>query len=287
MARKPTNQSPQRAELSLEEMERGVRRLEKRLKEVEDFDPKTLDPQDPYSTVRPISQSIVTALSDTFGPSTIEYARFRPASVLHWPIMIGNEIPHYEKIESVSQDRQRSIQLLTAAIELLKERIEEQRTPLGLPGEPTPPLNASNKIFVVHGHDNEPKEAVARFLSQLGYEPIILHEQPNRGRTIIQKFRDEASDVGFAVVLVTGDDETADGKRRARQNVILELGFFLGRLGPERVVAIVKGQDVERPSDFDGVIYTPFDPDWRSSLAKELDAAGYEVDWNVVMKRRA
>ena len=104
------------------------------------------------------------------------------------------------------------------------------------------------------------------------------------GRTIIQKFREEAKDVGFAVVLLSPDDETAEGQSRARQNVILELGFFLGALGPERVAALKKG-DVETPSDFDGVIYTAFDAggSWKVALSKELQAAGYSIDWNAVM----
>jgi predicted nucleotide-binding protein len=96
----------------------------------------------------------------------------------------------------------------------------------------------SRKIFIVHGHDNEAKVEVARFLERVGFEAIILHEQANRGRTIIEKV-EMHSDVGFAVVLLTPDDE--GGKRgnstrpRARQNVVLELGYFIGRLGRDRV----------------------------------------------------
>ncbi len=85
-------------------------------------------------------------------------------------------------------------------------------------------------------------------------------------------------------MLLSPDDETTAGQRRARQNVILELGFFLGALGPDRVAALKKG-DVETPSDFDGVIYTAFDGggSWKVALSKELQAAGYSIDWNAVM----
>ncbi len=119
---------------------------------------------------------------------------------------------------------------------------------------------------------------------QLGFEPVILHEQPNKGRTIITKFREEAADVGFAVVLMTPDDhggkQSADTRPRARQNVVFELGFFIGALGAERVAALVKG-DVERPSDFDGVVYISLDQGhWKIDLAKELKAAGFDVDFN-------
>lgn len=108
------------------------------------------------------------------------------------------------------------------------------------------------------------------------------------GRTIIGKFRQETEGVGFAVVLMTPDDvgrakDASDLNPRARQNVIFELGFFIGKLGPERVAAMVKG-NVERPSDFDGVLYISLDQtDWRAKLGKELQKAGFDVDWNKVM----
>ena len=147
------------------------------------------------------------------------------------------------------------------------------------------------KIFVVHGHDGEAREAVARFLSEkLDLEPVILHERPNKGRTLITKFREEAAETGFAVVILTADDvgrarDAAELSRRARQNVVFELGFFIGALGPERVAAILKG-DVERPSDFDGVVYLSYEKeDWRTKLGQELQSAGYAIDWNKVMTR--
>jgi predicted nucleotide-binding protein len=142
----------------------------------------------------------------------------------------------------------------------------------------------------VHGHDSAPKAEVARFIEKLGLEAMILHERPNKGRALITKFREEAAGVGFAVVLMTPDDlgeakDAGDLKSRARQNVVFELGFFIGRLGPERVAALVKG-DIELPSDYDGVVYISLDnEDWQTKLGVELQAAGYEIDWNKVMRR--
>lgn len=140
------------------------------------------------------------------------------------------------------------------------------------------------RVFIVHGHDDASREAVARFLEKLGFEAVILHEQANRGRTIITKFREVASDIGFAVVLMTADDQGgkagAPSHPRARQNVVFELGFFIGALGPDRVAALLKG-DVEKPSDFDGVLYISLDKgDWKTLLARELRAAGYQIDLN-------
>ena len=148
----------------------------------------------------------------------------------------------------------------------------------------------SRRVFVVHGHDEAARETVARFLERLKLVPVILHEQPNEGRTIIEKIEDHA-DVGFAVVLLTPDDvgalatERDDLKPRARQNVILELGYFIGELGRERVCALKKG-GVETPSDYDGVVYTELDEAgaWKIGLVKELKAAGFQVDANRVFK---
>lgn len=149
----------------------------------------------------------------------------------------------------------------------------------------------TKKVFIVHGHDNEMKLAVARLLENLGFEPIILSEQADKGRTIIEKFEEE-SDVGFAVVLMSDKDDmgaevgSSDYKPRARQNVILELGYFIGRLGRKNHVCVLKKGDVEVPSDILGVVYKSYNSDddgWKFSLAKELKSAGYSVDMNKIL----
>ena len=145
----------------------------------------------------------------------------------------------------------------------------------------------TKEVFIVHGRDQGAREKVARFLERLELKPVVLHEQPNEGRTIIEKFEDYTQVVGFAVILLTPDDEgrlKEDGgnlKPRARQNVVFELGYFLGQLGRERVCALVKGE-VERPSDYDGVVYIPLDDSggWEMSLIRELKSAGYDIDAN-------
>lgn len=149
---------------------------------------------------------------------------------------------------------------------------------------------AARKVFVVHGHDEGAREAVARFLERLDFEAIILHEQANQGRRIIEKI-EAHGDVGFAVVILTPDDmggvQDGDASPRARQNVILELGYFIGLLGRSRVCSLKRG-NLELPSDFGGVVYEPFDESggWRQALGRELESAGFEIDWNAVMKMR-
>ncbi len=144
-----------------------------------------------------------------------------------------------------------------------------------------------NRIFLVHGHNEEVIHGTARFLERFDLQVTILREQPSSGRTLIEKFID-FSDVSFAVVLLTGDDRGGqsdipfeDQRPRARQNVILELGFFLGGLGRERVCALYQ-EGVEIPSDYSGVLFIPLDRSgaWHIALARELKAAGLEIDMN-------
>jgi predicted nucleotide-binding protein len=153
--------------------------------------------------------------------------------------------------------------------------------------EPKTRRPQSNKIFIVHGHEEAPRLAVARFLEHLGLQAIILHERANRGDTLIEKF-EAHSDVDFAIVLLTPDDavEGAGGtaQMRARQNVILEWGYFIAKLGRKNVVALRKG-DVELPSDIHGIVWEVFDDHgaWRNVLARELAEVGFNFDWQKVV----
>ncbi len=154
---------------------------------------------------------------------------------------------------------------------------------------PSKPLDSRDlsKVFIVHGHDDLAKTDVARFVERLGFDAIILHEQANSGQTIIEKI-EANTNVGFAVVLYTPCDVggCAGGpqRSRARQNVVFEHGYIIGKLGRRNVSALVKG-DVEIPNDISGVVYVPIDPHgaWRLALAKELSTAGYPVDMNRVV----
>jgi predicted nucleotide-binding protein len=152
------------------------------------------------------------------------------------------------------------------------------------------PKPSVNSVFLVHGHDEATKEKVARFLEKIGLEVIILHEKVNQGMTIIEKFEEYASQAGFAIVLFTPDDVGhplgADEQKqpRARQNVVLEMGYFIGRLKRERVCVLYKG-GVELPSDIMGVVYHAIDEagGWRLSVASELRQAGYQIDLNKIV----
>lgn len=155
-----------------------------------------------------------------------------------------------------------------------------------------PPVKLASdnkKVFVVHGHDDAAKSEMARFLEKAGLEPIVLHEQASSSRTIIEKI-EANSDVGYAVILYTPCDigakksEPPELKARARQNVIFEHGYFIGRLGRPRVSALLV-DGVEAPNDISGVVYIDLDlrGAWKIDLAKELKEAGYTVEPSALM----
>lgn len=143
---------------------------------------------------------------------------------------------------------------------------------------------SNNKVFIVHGHDSL-KTEVELFLTKLGLEPIILHKQANMGKTIIEKI-EKYTDVGFGIVLYTPDDEgrlkgTPELSSRARQNVVFEHGYLIGKLGRDRVCALVV-DNVEKPRDIDGIVYVNVDDNgyWKVALAKDMKAVGFNIDLN-------
>ncbi|MDY0952131.1 nucleotide-binding protein [Bacillus thuringiensis] len=169
--------------------------------------------------------------------------------------------------------------------EIIKEaKVRMQELPK-LPAGPSSTEIDNKKVFIVHGHDESVKIAVARFLERLALKPIILHEQASGGTTIIEKIENN-TDVGFGIVLYTpcdlgkakNDDEL---QIRARQNVVFEHGYLIAKLGRSNVCALVK-DNIEKPNDISGVVYINYDSGtgWHMELFKELKNAGYELDAN-------
>ena len=149
------------------------------------------------------------------------------------------------------------------------------------------PTGAGNKIFVVYGHDQDAKVQLETLLRRWNLEPLFLDQLPSEGQTIIEKLEKYTEQVDYAIVLATPDDEGhraghADEKAyRVRQNVVLELGMVLSRLGRRRVAILLKeSHSMEKPSDIQGLLYIPVKDrieEARLQLSKELDAAGYHI----------
>jgi len=195
----------------------------------------------------------------------------------------------HQELEEFRKDIETHINRIQSIQDRLDVIPEDPSLSNSIPASQQSQIKRSNEVFVVHGHDELAKQTVARFIEKLGLKAIILHEQPNQGKTIIEKF-ESFSGVGFAVILLTPDDvgttkaAHTQGKGpndRARQNVIFEHGFFVGMLGRGHVCAVVKGE-VENPSDLQGVVYIPLDEPgvWQYRLASEMRASGLPVDLN-------
>lgn len=202
---------------------------------------------------------------------------------------ISYSLPFYTTDTPKSYHHNRYLNGLDQARGVLESMVDEVKTmwPDDEPDESSPIVASDpRKVFLVHGRDVAAKESVARFLEQLGLVPVILAECPNGGRTIIEKFEQE-SQVGYAIALFTPDDVGGlrngnEEQMRARQNVVFELGYFVGKLGRARV-CVLNVSGVEFPSDFSGVAYVPFDAtslDWKFGLVKELKSAGFDIDAN-------
>jgi predicted nucleotide-binding protein len=180
-----------------------------------------------------------------------------------------------------------NLESIQGKLDLIPESIPS--TLLQQASKNTTPANddfKQNTIFIVHGHDESGKEKLARYIEKLELIPIILHEMPNSGKTIIEKL-EKYSQVNFAIILLSPDDicisneDPENKKYRARQNVILELGYFIGKLGRNHVCALYI-DTIELPSDYDGVLYIPFDEHgaWKLTLAREIREAGILFDMN-------
>lgn len=193
---------------------------------------------------------------------------------------------HWKDVEEKVQDR-RNTAGFARAVGALKAIVKSRPAPRQLSTrEAFAEATRGSDIFLIHGHDTGAREGVARFIESLGLKICILHEMENQGKTIIEKF-EHYSNVGFAVALLTSDDlggskKTPEQKLpRARQNVVFEFGYFIGKLGRSRVCALVD-DGVEKPSDLDGIVYIPLDRagGWKLALAREIKKGGLEVDLN-------
>jgi len=182
----------------------------------------------------------------------------------------------------------------------LWRRMEEQedvtkRFAKYIPETISEPIQPSKNVFIVHGRERKPLKELKTMVWGFGLNPIVLHEKPSGSRTIVEKL-EKYSDVGYAFVILTPDDiggpkhkldrylrkidvrALGDFRERARQNVILEFGYFIGKLGRDRVCCLHKG-DVELPSDMHGIVYIPFKEsvnEVKGKIMNELEEAGYK-----------
>ena len=278
---------------------KAIERLQKALDAIPEL--RELQDRDSSPEFKKWRRNTEIAITKTFDEDPSHIKDFKSISYLG-VINLSRRTPDYEHQQAYLRGLDLAASVLESMIEeieeywkpetaedMLEQEEDENRTPASSAAQEKERTN-TNEIFVIHGRDNEAKETVARFLEQLGLKPIILAEQPSQGRTIIEKF-EQHTQVGFAVALLTPDDAGSlqDDRNtlnpRARQNVIFELGFFIGKLDRKGVCALTKGE-VEIPSDYAGVEYIPFDDrgGWKLRLVKELRAAKLDFDASRILE---
>lgn len=240
-----------------------------------------------FSELTLIKHSINMIFKKIVDEENVSYYLNRIERITLYPLVYGNPDELYER-ECWNSGKDEYF----AVVDSLLEKIEFDKSIDDSWDEPTDLSNStkddkykikSNKIFIVHGRDEAMKLTVKDFIKDAGLDPVILHEQLDAGQTVIEKFLNSSKEVGFAIVLFSPDDEgklkncDAELQGRARQNVILEYGFFVGVLGRENTFALVK-KDVELPNDMSGLIYNQYEGDWKITLLKVLRSKGYDID---------
>ncbi len=272
--------------------EEADKKIQERIKMGQKFRDQPIDSEDEYESVGKEAANWSTYNKDLlvklFESSAIaeDYENYIFEKLSHDDFdshLIMNYVRDYEgyvkcKIDNYRRDLTDSLNSLEGIRDRL-ELFEESNPPERIFGD---------KIFIVHGHDEGAKHKIARFIADLDLIATILDELPI-GHTIIDKFEEHADDAGFAILLLTADDlgTPKDQKEklqpRARQNVILELGYFLATLGRKRI-GVLYEEGVELPSDIEGLEYIPLDnaDGWKIKLAKGMRAAGFTVDLNKI-----
>ncbi|VVN21488.1 TIR domain-containing protein [Pseudomonas fluorescens] len=282
----PNDTVAPKLELNPAQIQLGIQRLDERLNELGEFNVDKLV-KGRGSELTALESAITETLIRCFGENTSAYRRYAAAGKLRYSAMVISSGVQVDYRTPTLRNVGDAIALLNQAKKALGEDLVDYEQSLA---SASPVAKAevapSNQVFVVHGHDEGALQGLARFLEKLGLEAIVLREQVDQGRTIIEKFEACASGVGFAVILLTPDDvggavSAQEPNARARQNVIFELGYFAGKLGRGKVCLLRKGS-VEIPSDLYGVIYTEMDTaeGWQTKLVKELKAAKLQFDAN-------
>lgn len=218
---------------------------------------------------------VLILLQKIYGNNSIQYnsiknRKFRISSYIWGTDMTQKQITYFKDSMEASL-----LELRSYYDDISENYSDNEQKPKSVEGY-------NNKIFIVHGRDNESKISVARFVEKIKLDAIILNESPGKGNTIIEKIEDN-SDVGYAIIIYSPCDEgrlknEVGLSNRARQNVVFEHGYFCAKIGRDRVAALVKG-DVETPSDISGIEYIPMDNSnaWMYKIGNELKAAGYRI----------
>jgi predicted nucleotide-binding protein len=220
------------------------------------------------STMRWLGQNLPSGVSDEFAePVGAVIENGDPATITLLSVVLPLEISALESI----------LDRLALWIDEPEVKSSEDLSTRAAPGA---------SIFIVHGSDTLRAESVAHTVTRAtGRKTVILREQPNFGRTLIEKFEQHAAEISYAIIILTPDDKgcraaETDTRPRGRQNVIFEMGYFYGLIGRANV-SVLLSPGVEEPSDTDGIGYINFDDTgaWKAELFRELRNVGFEINF--------
>ncbi len=272
--------------IDLKQMNILITWLKQKISELLDMERETYDPLK------------LTIKLNMWDQRTIDRAKVLGINVLVEKLLELTAEVNYKRPDDLKQRLKKRKSVMTAILEDVSQNPDLYRIKIGSEPSMTPSIDHTKRhsVFIVHGRDENSRLEVENFLHSLNIQPIVLFKQVSAGKTVMEKF-EHYSDVQFAVVILNGEDtgflkeryndKTPSGEEargaeedRARQNVIFEMGFFLGKLGRGRVAALTLGK-VTVPSDYDGVVYIPMNAgQWKIDLAKEMTNSGLEVDMN-------
>jgi predicted nucleotide-binding protein len=252
-----------------------IEKFKKLTKEIDVMLPARTDPSsEEFTSWR---TKVERLLDRIYGTDSKEAKKFR--NTLFWsPVYIGSMDADQMNIDACHNALESTRAIFNVYIEELEENQTEEPDQMVQAVKGTSEMNNYKKVFIVHGHDGELKQKVARLLEKQGIEAVILSEQPNQGMTIIEKIEAYSEGVDAAICLFTPDDEMKDGSKRARENVVLETGYFIGKIGREKTI-VVAAEGVMNLSDLKGIVYVS-DKNWELDVLKELREIGYSVDFN-------
>lgn len=262
---------------SLREIEGCINKLRRRIEEVESLESGSTRYNN--AKVSSIESNIRSTILEIFGENSPEYREHRYHQIWHGPILINDtDYDRQEKFEAGIPQTITMLEGLVSRLEEKREDVIEEEVLSPIPEES--PLISSRKVFIVHGHDEPNTLRLEKILRERWkLDPIVLREEPGIGRTLIEKFEQEAQKAIYAFVLFTPDDliEVSDGKyTQARPNVIFELGWFYGKLGRGRVCILFK-KGTKIHSDLDGISRIEFNQDVTEKVA-EIEKELQEVD---------
>ncbi|MBN1468090.1 MAG: nucleotide-binding protein [Fusobacteriaceae bacterium] len=234
-------------------------------------------------TSEPPMPTLINSLKKALDENNFEIILFSAKEIDDWYYKNINQVLSNEFVYNKDEHKENIKKIKQIIIELEDnlnsyKEIKVSRKPQNIEVK----KSIISKVFIVHGHDSATKIEVARFIEQLGFESIILHEQASKGKTIIEKI-EEYTDVDFGIVLYTSCDvgksmKDNELKPRTRQNVVFEHGYLMSKLGRSNVCALVKNKKIELPNDISGIVYISMEDDWKIKLCQEMITSGYEID---------